>query len=422
MLRLDNSKNLIEITRSFYAYCRPYIEQMCGESIIIDNNVSYSDFRSLNIPAFKSLESPFYLHYKYNKDDNLSRRIIGEFNSKTINAFNTLRSQWDMKSRFSQNFDNFLDDIICSLFQSGNKKYELFDIINCVRESLLFTYEDRPVGNAAIVTNNFHTLYTSLLQHGFIVAPLNKKIDFREHLRLSKTWHRLSHPSSVIYILTKSTLVSHIAFLPSINAKTYSDWEFVPQPLCNIRDLLSGRDLIVNASGSREFYFASKDFVYRWNYAKWHRVSGPSLSSLLGDIIDPDVLDSLSKTIRILVRNRQGGLFLFSRNSLNILIENSSGGIAREFRDRRLFNVKEVEPDAIARFASIDGAMIISPHGKVKDAGRIYNISGSPSDSGETGARTAAAKSASKHGVAIKISQDGPISVYKDGEMIRKFN
>ena len=64
--------------------------------------------------------------------------------------------------------------------------------------------------------------------------------------------------------------------------------------------------------------------------------------------------------------------------------------------------------------AAIDGATILNYQGKVLAAGAIVKLVGAGSVGG--GARTAAAKTLAKYGLAIKISSDGAITGFKKGE------
>ena len=67
------------------------------------------------------------------------------------------------------------------------------------------------------------------------------------------------------------------------------------------------------------------------------------------------------------------------------------------------------------RLCSIDGAVILKGDGTVVDAGVIVNI---PPGALSEGARSTAAIAASKFGTAIKVSHDGPITLFRDGVRI----
>jgi len=67
-------------------------------------------------------------------------------------------------------------------------------------------------------------------------------------------------------------------------------------------------------------------------------------------------------------------------------------------------------------FAS-DGITVINKEGKIEDTGCIVrNANMDPHQAG--GARTAAARAASKFGLVVKVSADGPISIFEGGKII----
>ncbi len=73
------------------------------------------------------------------------------------------------------------------------------------------------------------------------------------------------------------------------------------------------------------------------------------------------------------------------------------------------------ERQLVVDIASLDGATVIDRNGNLISYGQILRIS-NVGGAGEQGARTRAARAGSKYGLAIKISADGDISFYADGE------
>ena len=65
----------------------------------------------------------------------------------------------------------------------------------------------------------------------------------------------------------------------------------------------------------------------------------------------------------------------------------------------------------------LDGAMVLSSNGHIHVIGTIIRLDGSGSDGG---GRTAAAKQLSEYGLAVKVSQDGYVHLYKNREVILK--
>jgi hypothetical protein len=62
----------------------------------------------------------------------------------------------------------------------------------------------------------------------------------------------------------------------------------------------------------------------------------------------------------------------------------------------------------------------ISKAGKVLSSGEIIDISLAAKNKPAGGGRTHAAVAASFYGLAIKVSEDGPISVFRNGTQIIK--
>jgi hypothetical protein len=70
--------------------------------------------------------------------------------------------------------------------------------------------------------------------------------------------------------------------------------------------------------------------------------------------------------------------------------------------------------ETLSSLASIDGATLISTTGELLAYGAVV-----PSrPSGSEGARSSAAKELSRHGLVIKISADGPMTLLEKGEQV----
>jgi hypothetical protein len=82
---------------------------------------------------------------------------------------------------------------------------------------------------------------------------------------------------------------------------------------------------------------------------------------------------------------------------------------------RGSINIEQLSMNLLMRLASVDGALIISQAGDLLGFGIILKLSSSETFIAQEGARTNAAILGSRFGVAIKISADGPISIFKNG-------
>src|SRR6266849_6367632 len=72
-----------------------------------------------------------------------------------------------------------------------------------------------------------------------------------------------------------------------------------------------------------------------------------------------------------------------------------------------------LSPQLVCNAAALDGAVVIDSKGIIRGIGCIFETK--PARTPAEGARTRAASFASKNGVALKISQDGEISILSNG-------
>jgi hypothetical protein len=84
----------------------------------------------------------------------------------------------------------------------------------------------------------------------------------------------------------------------------------------------------------------------------------------------------------------------------------------------RLDRVDAIPTSILMRMASVDGALIVSTHGRLLGFGVVLRGDSRSTGAQLEGARTTAAKLASKHGAVIKVSSDGPISIYINGDRL----
>ncbi|PKL79846.1 MAG: hypothetical protein CVV27_01200 [Candidatus Melainabacteria bacterium HGW-Melainabacteria-1] len=88
------------------------------------------------------------------------------------------------------------------------------------------------------------------------------------------------------------------------------------------------------------------------------------------------------------------------------------------FEQYRNDPINEIDTEVLVSFARIDGALVVSAQGYVLGFGLILRPPNRNRLQHETGARSVAAQMASQYGLVIKISEDGPITVYYQGRRI----
>ncbi|MBN4071974.1 DNA integrity scanning protein DisA nucleotide-binding domain protein [bacterium AH-315-F18] len=149
-----------------------------------------------------------------------------------------------------------------------------------------------------------------------------------------------------------------------------------------------------------------------------------NISRLSKGRYEPQVVSSLAcylAMICLTLRHRgKGGLIVFCRGPIvaKEFIEDCTmpGNEYDSYYRSQIVGKKlnEIPVDLLCNTIAIDGATVISPDAIVRAFGAIANTDKKSGTS--TGARTRAAEFSSKTGIAIKISQDGGISVYRDGK------
>jgi DNA integrity scanning protein DisA with diadenylate cyclase activity len=103
------------------------------------------------------------------------------------------------------------------------------------------------------------------------------------------------------------------------------------------------------------------------------------------------------------------------------IIDNSQLGssLRNSIRSANILNLTET--NSILGILSSDGLTTISKNGTILSCGDIIDISQAADINTQGGGRSQAAISSSFYGVSIKISQDGPISIYYKGEKLIQF-
>jgi hypothetical protein len=86
-----------------------------------------------------------------------------------------------------------------------------------------------------------------------------------------------------------------------------------------------------------------------------------------------------------------------------------------QFRGKR---VNDIPVTVLSSLARVDGALVVSSDGLILGFGIILRPPVQTEAAEDRGARTAAARGASRYGLSIKVSDDGPISGFRNGEQI----
>ncbi len=351
--------------------------------------------------------------------DKYCRKLASKFVKQCKRIFSECRGAWDIKAYLIREEQFLWDDLLLSITHSGNQKYNALDILSSLRESLLFRYEGEFTESGVLVSWNWHTLKGILDNLGCCILKVRRPFDLRERLRDVKLAHMLADGTSSLLIATREGLCTHwVSLSNSYQVSAGSEWELVPPKFRALERLICGRDIVFATTKNNELYFFTKSHVLKWSHKMWYRVSGPRLETIIANHMTIGAAHVLVKVIVHLSNTKQGALFVIISNR-NQLLNNISRGLKQQFTGRHLFDLESVNRDAIAHLAAIDGCTVIDCDGHVLNAGVILDIPQDYTSSGE-GARTAAAMFASTFGLAVKVSHDGPITVFENGKVVRE--
>lgn len=351
-------------------------------------------------------------------EDLLCRRAVGKFAAHWNRVIPEAKRSFDLRKTLIKDSALYWDNLILSLSARGAQKYNALQFVATLRRALLFRYEDKPVRLSVLMSWNLHTTINELLSKGCIVLDFAKrKLLLGEALSKSKGLNTLADGANSLIAADSHGYASSWISLPFPPDAVPEHWEMVPLQFRKLYSLLNGRDLICTAMPTGELYLFNKSYVFRWTHSGWRRISGPSIRNNLVRYLPEDAATAVTQLVVELAFARKGALVVVARNA-DDLLRNGSSGTDKVFTSKGLFNVQDSNLWCLIRFASMDGCMVLNSAGFIERAGVILNVPPEHTSVGE-GARTAAASYGSTFGIAIKVSQDGPISVFESGKLMR---
>lgn len=169
------------------------------------------------------------------------------------------------------------------------------------------------------------------------------------------------------------------------------------------------------------------DRLLVWRKGFWGIYDPGILREFLSGQLEKRSIDYLVWAIYALSKARHGTVVLVAddETDLDALRKGSVGGrdslsraLVEHVRGSKIGALKR--SGELSRILSSDGLTVISRKGELLDAGVIIDTS-QVSDLVTGGGRTTAATAASRFGRVIKVSEDGPVELYRDGQRLYRF-
>jgi len=192
---------------------------------------------------------------------------------------------------------------------------------------------------------------------------------------------------------------------------------------------LEGRAWVVCSSRPHELEVIARSGRHlRWNKSHWHFVDRSiAFKFLEARGIASSIATALVQVTFALSEMHVGTVLLIpddaeslprvagqidSSNLAQALIATYSGRLLPEL----------VADNSIIGLLGSDGLTILGKNGAIRSSGLIIDLQAEQPNKAAGGGRTQAALAASRHGTVIKVSQDGPVSIFYGGTEVVKYN
>jgi len=310
------------------------------------------------------------------------------------------------------------------------RPHQMSNWIRAVEDSMALTYEGRAVRHCLIVARKAPKLVQKL-QNKFIPLPGGISI---ENALLREKWIRTVVDGRRVALLGSMHSGSIIGFISLAEVdRNDAALRYAPhETLVPVQAVLghSAHDVALVASPQGDLFILSgKGSVFQKTHGHWRVLDYEALHERLSLRFREDVVIGVLRAAIDLSFERTGALFclLDSREDLTDFIPDHGYALAANSHLRRSLRGQNIsvwaQRQVITAAAATDGAVVLDKDGSVLD---IACMISSPREIARLGlrepsmpgARALAAWRASFRGVAINVSEDGPITVYERGATI----
>ncbi|MDP3160565.1 MAG: DNA integrity scanning protein DisA nucleotide-binding domain protein [Reyranella sp.] len=299
--------------------------------------------------------------------------------------------------------------------------------------------------SVASMLDSFHklagqTYENRALAFGCLVQDSNGAtstgVDFLRPLLDSKKYKAMSDGFRTAYVLTSTgTLTDFIDLNRNSDNKSHGAHFFPEWAEPMSRATQSGAIGVALSRQGDVLIFESGTLRFTYRFGRWQYWNHAHLLNLLrnrarAQKVKPTqigkVVGAVYKAALDVSFRRSGALFVILKNRKNLhkIVRHGDafddhGRMEIDRRFDEIFSGKTIQnlPRAlVVELASVDGAIVIDNSGRLRAYGAVLEPKRRGHSRGMEGARTKAAKGASYFGLAIKVSSDGDISVFHDGE------
>jgi hypothetical protein len=323
---------------------------------------------------------------------------------------------------------------------SATRPSRIAQTILTLRTAALSTYENHRVSTGALLLGRDDP------EHPFPKTP-DDALPYGVELTGLKSIHRLCDGKRTLFAVDAEGRLSAILdiarFANELTDAAVNDVPCARAYQAHAHATRAGGHVCVVLSPNQEIkLFAEGRHVFAFAHGRW-RILDPAAKFAMwnGAVKSPALARSIFQAALNLSENRQGALFVVvdePRAALGRLIAShdflSTGASAAppsEFSPHdplakralhylaRGQNIVEMDPAVLEALASLDGAIATDRNGRLLAFGAILRQQDDlPGLAQAEGARTTAALVASRYGPVLKVSEDGVVSCYLNGERV----
>lgn len=304
--------------------------------------------------------------------------------------------------------------------------------IQTVENSTSLTYEGKPFSYCLFMTK----------QRRWIKEPLKKEfLEFSQNIGferaiLNEKWIRALDGDKISLVgLGLSGKIIGMFSIPKnyndngdISLSPHEDIESI------IKTLVNGTCVFKTTKQGDIFFMLPNNTTFLKTQGRWYYLNYTNILNILSEFLDLKIATSILRLILNLSFDRHGAMISVpdkNEYAKKMIPDfNKSDKANRDLRNsiKGLSIIDSIQRSLISSTAKIDGALVISKKGKILDAAcmisepSIEQLEKKGINKLErfSGARTTAAWNASIYGLAIKVSEDGPISIFNNGQLISK--
>ena len=184
-------------------------------------------------------------------------------------------------------------------------------------------------------------------------------------------------------------------------------------------------DILIFDEGTLRFTYRFGQWQY-WNHAHLIRLLRDRASASMKGKLDGNVVGATYRAALDVSFRRSGGLFVVLDHAKDLheivgngdAVGDASRGDADSALDAVVANkhIQYLPRSVLVELAALDGAIVLQKSGEIVAYGAVLRPRRSGKLKGSEGSRTKAAIGASLYGLAVKVSSDGEISFYREGQ------